>query len=701
MSKLTYQQRGNQNTRIPVSQRRTAGGKVLEDNRAAFAAKQLKQGETAQRVEEEDVLLKGKPGTKQLAKKDEEEIDQAKSPDRGPPVQREQHPAKPNNTGLPDKLKNGVESLSGMSMDNVKVHYNSAKPQQLNALAYAQGTDIHVGPGQEKHLPHEAWHVVQQAQGRVRPTMQMKGNVPVNDDKGLEHEADVMGKRAEQMQANMHYTRPATVDIKMNLRTKEAAKGVLQGVFTFDLDQSLAKNVYGDKVKNYRILEEVQYDGDKTAYHLENIDEPFDEIYVDATGNEIDSTEIVKNNKRKCEVEEDSDYSESDDDDRSTLTHFGMLRKMIKKGKHKKQRLIKTELTKEKEKKKKKAFNLNTLEKRKALAMHRINRTKGISNIDDQEYPFVGNQKLHIGAGTGFFIMAGGNLEERPKSVKEPSAEYHQLFPEMQKLGKDKAAKVFYQKATKLDLEDTEDLSDRQIASMALMHMNEDVDKIEEEVGERTQLTENLSKFAMISGFSEFSRSMNSQEEPYDSTLLIKQGLLKASQGEYSLQNMFFQGTGGENSIFLGAPSKTNAPSKIGGSEVLQNPFEYPERLKRQMDIFPKKKSDFKASLNSLKSSSGSNLLEISEEKSKQYERLEKEQQVNDVETLIKTIKDAEIPRAEFDRMNFWSSDTGFIRKTKKDIARMKERCEDNEDALKKLKKATKELEEKQKEAMK
>ena len=101
-----------------------------------------------------------------------------------------------NQTGLPDDLKSGVESLSGMSMDSVRVHYNSAQPAQLNAHAYAQGTNIHIAPGQEKHLPHEAWHVVQQAQGRVRPTMQMKSGVPINDDKGLEHEATVMGSKA-------------------------------------------------------------------------------------------------------------------------------------------------------------------------------------------------------------------------------------------------------------------------------------------------------------------------------------------------------------------------------------------------------------------------------------------------------------------------------------------------------------------------
>lgn len=107
--------------------------------------------------------------------------------------------AKPNLTGLPDQLKSNIEALSGLSMDAVRVHYNSTKPAQLSALAYAQGTDIHLGPGQEQHLPHEAWHVVQQAQGRVRPTLQMAGGVAVNDDSGLETEADVMGAKANSL----------------------------------------------------------------------------------------------------------------------------------------------------------------------------------------------------------------------------------------------------------------------------------------------------------------------------------------------------------------------------------------------------------------------------------------------------------------------------------------------------------------------
>ncbi len=101
-----------------------------------------------------------------------------------------------NKTGLPDRLKTGIENLSGYSMDDVKVHYNSDKPSQLQAHAYAQGTDIHVAPGQEKHLPHEAWHMVQQKQGRVKSPLHRKGKENINDDEGLEKEADVMGQRA-------------------------------------------------------------------------------------------------------------------------------------------------------------------------------------------------------------------------------------------------------------------------------------------------------------------------------------------------------------------------------------------------------------------------------------------------------------------------------------------------------------------------
>ncbi len=105
-------------------------------------------------------------------------------------------PIQRNNTGMPNGLKSGIENLSGYSMDDVRVHYNSSRPAELNAHAYAQGTSIHLAPGQEKHLPHEAWHVVQQKQGRVRATKQLKAGGYLNTEVSLEREADVMGAKA-------------------------------------------------------------------------------------------------------------------------------------------------------------------------------------------------------------------------------------------------------------------------------------------------------------------------------------------------------------------------------------------------------------------------------------------------------------------------------------------------------------------------
>lgn len=110
-----------------------------------------------------------------------------------------------NRTGMPDRLKTGIETLSGMDISDVRVHFNSSKPVQLNALAYAQGNEIHLGAGQTKHLPHEAWHVVQQRAGRVKPTTQHKG-IAINDDPGLEQEATDMGERALQLKEGVGQT---------------------------------------------------------------------------------------------------------------------------------------------------------------------------------------------------------------------------------------------------------------------------------------------------------------------------------------------------------------------------------------------------------------------------------------------------------------------------------------------------------------
>ena len=109
---------------------------------------------------------------------------------------------KKNSTGLPDNLKSGIENLSGHSMDDVKVHYNSALPAQLKSHAYSKGSDIHIDPDQERHLPYEGWHTLQQKEGRIKPTLPATVEIDINNDHKLENEADMMGAKALQKKSD-------------------------------------------------------------------------------------------------------------------------------------------------------------------------------------------------------------------------------------------------------------------------------------------------------------------------------------------------------------------------------------------------------------------------------------------------------------------------------------------------------------------
>lgn len=96
---------------------------------------------------------------------------------------------------LPLKLRRGMEKLTGITLSHVRVFYNSTKPAQVQAYAYAQGRNIYIAPGQEQHLPHELGHVVQQAKGMVKPTVNING-VEVNDETWLEEHATELGQLA-------------------------------------------------------------------------------------------------------------------------------------------------------------------------------------------------------------------------------------------------------------------------------------------------------------------------------------------------------------------------------------------------------------------------------------------------------------------------------------------------------------------------
>ena len=105
------------------------------------------------------------------------------------------HRGKEVGSGLPVCLREGMETVSGENLQQVRVHYNSVLPQTVNAHAYAQGQNIYLAKGQEHHLPHELGHVVQQMQGMVEPTMEVNG-VAVNDDQRLEEHATILGDSA-------------------------------------------------------------------------------------------------------------------------------------------------------------------------------------------------------------------------------------------------------------------------------------------------------------------------------------------------------------------------------------------------------------------------------------------------------------------------------------------------------------------------
>jgi hypothetical protein len=160
-------------------------------------------------------------------KKDADNVESAGA-HGGEGAQAHSGPFSRNTSGLPESLQAGLENLSGEDLSQVKVHRNSAKPEELGAHAYTEGQDIYLAPGQEKYLPHEGWHAVQQQQGRVQPTVQQK-NALINDNSVLEQEADTMGARAMQTgNAQKSGGSGQENNIQKSARPQGASKNVIQ-----------------------------------------------------------------------------------------------------------------------------------------------------------------------------------------------------------------------------------------------------------------------------------------------------------------------------------------------------------------------------------------------------------------------------------------------------------------------------------------
>lgn len=152
-----------------------------------------------------------------------------------------------NRTGVPYDMKRQYEELSGLSMDDVRVHYNSGKPSKLGALAYTQGSHVYVAPGQERHLGHELGHVIQQKQGRVRATDSFD-NVAVNLDDRLEREADAYDRQARAYGAERKAEHPGEYEAM-----PEPGRGMSGGVIQL--------RPVVDKKRNRPFYLDTKYDG--------------------------------------------------------------------------------------------------------------------------------------------------------------------------------------------------------------------------------------------------------------------------------------------------------------------------------------------------------------------------------------------------------------------------------------------------------
>lgn len=166
---------------------------------------------------------------------------------------------KVNKTGLPDSLKRNIEHMGGEDLSDVRVHRNSPEPLKYGALAYTQGADIFLGPGQERHLPHETWHAMQQKQGRVPPTGVLRG-VSLNDDKWLEREADTMGAKAVRARFDApQVTRTDTQDGEcsssgrggaLHVQSPSSAAAVIQRLILPDSGEEVSENPFDYRDKD-------------------------------------------------------------------------------------------------------------------------------------------------------------------------------------------------------------------------------------------------------------------------------------------------------------------------------------------------------------------------------------------------------------------------------------------------------------------
>ena len=148
--------------------------------------------------------------------------------------------------GLPPELQASMGRSFDADFSAVRIH-EDGEAARLGALGYTQGTDIHFAPGQyvpgtaagRELIGHELAHVVQQASGRVTPRLQMKAGPALNDDSGLEQEADRAGARAARGEPSGLSARGTAITARAGAPIQMNVGETLLGIAASVLDQTV------------------------------------------------------------------------------------------------------------------------------------------------------------------------------------------------------------------------------------------------------------------------------------------------------------------------------------------------------------------------------------------------------------------------------------------------------------------------------
>ncbi len=202
-----------------------------------------------QESEEDEEPIQRKGPVQAMVEQEEEEPIQRKGPVPAMAMEPEVQYDIGNDTAsdkMPSTVQAKMETSFGKDFSDVSIHKNSTQSIDLNALAYTQGSNIHFAPGQynpesqkgQELLGHELTHVVQQDEGRVQPTVQKKG-IGINDDEGLEKEADEMGEKAARGIVQSSKSASQSTEPAGSIVQKQAANDSLKvdkGQITFDAE---------------------------------------------------------------------------------------------------------------------------------------------------------------------------------------------------------------------------------------------------------------------------------------------------------------------------------------------------------------------------------------------------------------------------------------------------------------------------------